>query len=537
MTGATMWPRELSRQLRRDPLRRAEVKVFDALAETLPGGWHVFYSRPWLGLTQTGGERDGECDFVVVHPDRGVLTLEVKGGGIAFDPLKDRWTSHDGRGNEWEIKNPITQAMQAKHIILNKAKVQRGWPQIFVRFRHGVVFPDAPPPAGDLGADRPRELFCCRPDIPRLHKWIEQRLSGGEGERGPGPTGVAALQNILAKPFMLRTPLAYRLEDDDAAITALTPEQFRVLDLIADIPRAAAGGGAGTGKTILACEDARRLAEAGRKTLLTCRGVPLAADIRQRMRDSGVAVLAFDELGANFAPDSTECDPAERLMAAAESNESVRFEAIIVDEAQDFRNHWWIALEALLVPDPESRLHAYFDTNQQVYGPASSLPFQGLSMVPIRLTRNLRNTQSIHGVASRHYQGPVITADGPPGVSIALHPVADKEIVAKIAGQIKILTGIESVTPADIVVLAPDDSSRGALRKQIPSTVSCSTIIDFKGLERPVVVVAATRAIADQEELAYVALSRARTHMIVVGEAVILDWLVPSTTVAMQRRQ
>ncbi|MBR1247499.1 NERD domain-containing protein [Bradyrhizobium sp. AUGA SZCCT0169] len=527
-----MWPRELSRQLRQDPLRRAEVKVFDALAEALSGGWHIFYSRPWLGLTQTGGERDGECDFVVVHPDRGVLTLEVKGGGISFDPSNDRWTSRDGKGNEWEIKNPVAQAMQAKHVILNKAKLQRGWPQVFIRFRHGVVFPDAPPPAGDLGADRPRDLFCCRPDMTRLRGWIEKRLSGGESERGPGSSGLAALQNILARPFMLRTPLAYRLEDDDAAITALTPEQFRVLDLIADIPRAAAGGGAGTGKTILACEDARRLAEAGRKTLLTCRGLPLAADIRQRMKGSGVTVLAFDELGATFASDSSEDDPAERLMGAVESDENIRFGAIIVDEAQDFRNHWWVALDALLVANPESRLHAYFDTNQQVYGSASTQQLQSLSMVPIRLTRNLRNTQAIHSVASHHYQGPVITADGPAGVSIASHPVADQDIFAKVANQIRLLTGTESVKPADIAVLVPDDAALNVLRKLALPAVLCSTIIDFKGLERPVIIVAATRAIADQDELAYVALSRARTHMILIGEAVILDWLAPS---ALQR--
>jgi hypothetical protein len=527
MIRATMWPRELSPQLREDPLRRAEVKVYDALQDVLPNGWHVFYSRPWLGLTQTGGERDGECDFVVVHPDRGILTLEVKGGGISFDPLKDRWTSRDGHGNDWEIKNPVAQAMQAKHVILNKAKAQWGWPQAFVRFRHGVVFPDAPAPASDLGADRPRELFCCRPDMTRLREWIEERLSGGDGERGPGSSGLTALQSVLAKPFMLRTPLAYRLEDDDAAITALTPEQFRILDVIADIPRAAAGGGAGTGKTILACEDARRLAEAGKKTLLTCRGLPLAVDLRQRMKDSGVTVLAFDELGTTFAPDSNEADPAERLMEAAEADAGIRFGAIIVDEAQDFRNHWWIALEALLLPDPESRLHAYFDTNQQIYGPAGMQQLQGLSMVPIRLTRNLRNTRSIHSAASHHYQGPTITADGPPGLSIALHPVADKDIVAKVASQIKNLTGTENVKPADIVVLAPDEAARDALRKHVPPAVQCSTIIEFKGLERPVVIVAATRAIADQAELAYVALSRARTHLIVVGESVILDWLAP----------
>jgi hypothetical protein len=506
-------------------MRRAEVLVFDVLEKALPGGWSVFYSRPWLGLTPTGGERDGECDFVIVHPDRGVLAVEVKGGGIGFDPAKDRWFSRDGDGIEWEIKNPVDQARRSKHALLEKAKKQRGWPGAFIRFRHGVIFPDAPAP-GNLGADRPREMFCCRPDLPRIRDWIEARLLGGDGEQGPGNSGVAALEQILAKPFMLRMPLAYRLEDDDAAIAALTPEQFRILDMIADIPRAAAGGGAGTGKTILACEDARRLAEAGLRTLLTCRGRPLASYLRERTKGSCVTVLAFDELGEALTPECAASDPAELVMKAVEADQSLRYDAIIVDEAQDFRGHWWIALEALLSPATEARLHAYFDTNQQVYGPVST-QLHGLSMVPIRLTRNLRNTRSIHAAANIHYQGPAITAEGPQGVSVALHPVSDKDIYATVEKQAKLLVQTEGVSSDDIAVLAPDASERDELRGCVPDAVLCSTIVDFKGLERPVIIVAATRAIADLPELAYVALSRARTHLVLVGEPVILDWLAP----------
>lgn len=535
MAGATMWPRELSHQLRADPLRRAEVRVFDALEGALPAGWQVFYSRPWLGLTRTGGERDGECDFVLVHPDRGVLTIEVKGGGITFDPRSDRWTSEDANRRIHNIKNPVAQAMRAKHAILAKAGEQRNWPRQFVRFRHGVVFPDVASPPGDLGADRPRELFCCRPDLTRLRAWVEERLAGGNDEHGPGLSGLQALQNVLAKPFMLRTPLAYRLEDDDAAIAALTPEQYYILDSIAEVTRAAVGGGAGTGKTIVACEDARRLTEAGKRTLLTCRSLPLAADLRQRMQDSAVTVLSFDELVRKFVPsDRSGADPAELLMQAVEADPGLRFKAIIVDEAQDFKNHWWIALEELLLPDPEACLHAYFDTNQQLYGVLSA-QIQGLSMVPIRLTRNLRNTKSIHAVATHHYKGHTIIADGPPGVSIALHRVTDKEVVVKITAQVQLLTGVECVSSSDIVVLAPDVRTRDMLRKQISAAVLCSTITDFKGLERAVVIVAATRAIADVSELAYVALSRARTHLIIVGESVVLDWLLPASAAAADR--
>ncbi|MGL3210653.1 hypothetical protein [Bradyrhizobium sp. BR 1433] len=55
------------------------VRVYDTLEGALGPEWTVFYGRPWLGITPYGEEQDGEADFVVVHPVRGFLTIEVKG--------------------------------------------------------------------------------------------------------------------------------------------------------------------------------------------------------------------------------------------------------------------------------------------------------------------------------------------------------------------------------------------------------------------------------------------------------------------------
>ena len=49
------------------------------------------------------------------------------------------------------------------------------------------------------------------------------------------------------------------------------------------------------------------------------------------------------------------------------------------------------------------------------------------------------------------------------------------------------------------------------------------TIRRFKGLERPVVVVAATPESVADKELPYVALSRARTHLVIAGTPKVLD--------------
>ncbi len=64
-------------------------------------------------------------------------------------------------------------------------------------------------------------------------------------------------------------PLGAALAEDECRILALTEEQFSVLDTLARLRRVAVSGGAGTGKTLLALEKAKRLAGEGFETLLT----------------------------------------------------------------------------------------------------------------------------------------------------------------------------------------------------------------------------------------------------------------------------
>ncbi len=57
----------------------------------------IFYSVSWLGRPSPGiAPVDGETDFVVAHPDKSILIIEVKGGKIRYDGATDRWFSIDG---------------------------------------------------------------------------------------------------------------------------------------------------------------------------------------------------------------------------------------------------------------------------------------------------------------------------------------------------------------------------------------------------------------------------------------------------------
>jgi hypothetical protein len=149
------------------------------------------------------------------------------------------------------------------------------------------------------------------------------------------------------------------------------------------------------------------------------------------------------------------------------------------------------------------------------------------SIVPVRLTRNLRNTKAIHSAASRFYLGNPITADGPAG-----NPVVWKECIPAtldrlVVETVRELTLVGEVVAENIAVLALSEKMILLLQQRLAAFegVTITHVRDFKGLERQAVILVATREIADERELAYVALSRPRAHLTVIGESEIIAWL------------
>ncbi|NBD14036.1 AAA family ATPase [Corallococcus silvisoli] len=544
---AVMWPRALPDEVKRNELRAAERKVYERLASELDRSWVVFYSRPWLGLKPSGEEIDGECDFVIARADSGILAIEIKGGAVSFDPATTQWMSRDRWGLRHKIKNPVAQARTSKHQLLEKVKNSRAWKSRRIRARHAVILPDSLRPGSELGPDMPLSLFCFLDEFEKgLEPWLKTRLgtpSAVDGEEPLGRDGLAALEELLVKPFALRTPVGHLVAEDDAALQALTPGQYRILTCLEEIPRAAVSGGAGTGKTLLAMEKARRCAETGMQTLLTCFNRPLADHLSTVLGpDSGVEVMTFHALCKRKAeaaglsvPDGTIPDVIderwpELLMQAAERRHELRYDAIVVDEGQDFRPHWWPAVDSLLTRSGRAQLYVFLDGNQRVYKETAGLP-KDVGLIPIRLAENLRNTKRIHETAWRHYAGHATEAIGPEGVAVDWREVPLGGMRQALDACIARYVGQENIPAEDIAVLFAREQE---LRELVPgnrlggcATVTCGplrrgaltvdTVRRFKGLERPVVIVMADPNLLRDKELAYVALSRARSYLIVIG--------------------
>ena len=91
----------------------SERKVFECLAQNLPSDWVVFYARRFLVPAASGGRlHEGEMDFLVIDPERGMLGLEVK-GGVEVGRDQDGWFSRSHLGHIHRIKDPGKQAQQA----------------------------------------------------------------------------------------------------------------------------------------------------------------------------------------------------------------------------------------------------------------------------------------------------------------------------------------------------------------------------------------------------------------------------------------
>ena len=545
---AIMWPRKLPVDIASDILRTTECRVYRQLQNALEDPFVVFYSRPWLGLTYLGEEKDGECDFLIAHPDMGILAIEVKGGSVAYNPKEDSWTTRDRWGIVHRIKNPVNQARSSKYQILKKLQRISSWTPRHIRGRHGVILPDSERPNEDLGADMPLTIFCFIDDFENdLRGWIQDRFGEKDElsyrEYSLGQDGLKALEDLLAHPFRLHVPIGNILADDDMKIETLTHQQFHILTAIQDIPRAAISGGAGTGKTVLAMEEAIQRADAGMRVLLTCYNRPLAVEMYHQLEPwKDVTVATFHELCVRFANDAgiaipdglpynkvfNEKYPAI-LIQALKILPHRRFDVIIVDEGQDFQPFWLSALNVAL--STEGVIRIFYDSNQSVYNNLKVLPAD-IQLSPIRLSLNMRNTRRIHAIVQAYYRGSAIRPIGPEGVDIEwIAAESVRDICSKINQKINQLIYEERIKPSDIAVLmassyeinecAPNDWLEGVVCRRADDfekdAVTIDTIRRFKGLESRVVILAATPRLIGDRELIYVGLSRARTHLIIVG--------------------
>jgi hypothetical protein len=548
---ARMYPDEL----RPDTKSDAERLLYEAFRDKLDNSYTVFHSVAWQSLDGEGRPRDGEADFVIAHPKRGILVLEAKGGAIEYDPSTDCWTSTDRHGQVYEIRNPFAQVRYSKYALEERLQIMLHMPARRINVGHAVAFPDVVVGEPWLGPDKPRHIILDKTDLADLSGWVGRVLAYYRGkarqrDTAPGQKAVRALMQLLGKTWELRPALWGDFVQEREQIIRVTEQQYSILDALQRQRRAAIWGCAGSGKTMLAVEKATRLARQGFRVLLTCFNKHLAADLQARLKlRANLDVANFHALCYDLAqragvlPEKRDDDVffnqqlPEALMEAAGALD-VRYDAIIVDEGQDFGENWWIPLQMLLRDPDDGILYIFFDDNQRLYVRHGAFPIQ---QPPYLLSVNCRNTQNIHQVVMKFYEAEgaeeALYARGPLGRPVAVVPYPGSQGLQITLQEVLRILSVEQQVPAgEIVVLTSrlrskrrllDGSASGGLRLTDTwptprGQVYCTTVYDFKGLERAVVILADIgRWPSEWDEmvrLLYVGCSRARNHLIVLLE-------------------
>ena len=533
---------------------KSEQKVYKALEAQLPDNWLVIHSLEFIKKTsQYNSHGDREADFVIFAPEYGVLVIEVKGGGVECDGQTRQWYSIDRYQNKHEIKDPLGQAKDAKYEIRNHLE-QRGKRNILLA--HGALFPDISNINALSSPTIPNNILGGSDKLSDLKTWIVsifQFYAGDQPNYTPlEPSGVNIASQLYGKQVTIQQSLASKIETEIEQQIILTNQQKSILRQLKKRKEAIIEGGAGTGKTVLALDHAQTLAKQGLKVLLLCYNEKLGNKLKEKSQGiENLHSMSFHQF-CNWRIKQVQNDTNRNLLAESEINypyedkynvwmpdalinsydiSPIIYDVIIVDEGQDFKDEYWLAIEGLRDSNNNTKLYIFQDGNQAIYTSTDELPIKS---EPLFLFDNCRNTKPIHQLAYQYYKGEEIEAPKIDGertqfiVKGALEQQAF-EIDKKVAE----LIHKEDIKPKDIAVIVMDsfNTAQGLLERTqnnkvwafkefFPqSKVLVETAKRFKGLESKIIFLWILDSSNMSEKMLYVSISRARFRLWIVGDA------------------
>ena len=501
-----------------------EYKIFNSLKK-LPDDWYVLYSLNWNNKLENGKVQWGEADFVILNRIYGLLVIEVKSGGIEYKEGIWYQTRLDNFEKN-QMKNPFKQADKSKYKFISLLdNVLFDNKKCYVD--KAVWFPsikdidsDNLPPEYDErivltedALDNPLQYIIRAYDFYNSKHYTF--MDREDFER---------VFSILMPEFNLIPSASNIIEENDYSFLQLTQEQKKVLDFISDQGNAAIQGGAGTGKTFIAVEQAKRFSING-EVLFLCFIRYLYKHLENNCFHNNVDYLNIHSFVNKFSSDNVlSNEDLVRVLKTIEFSE-LNYKYIIIDEAQDFDNN---VLSIIVEKATKSniRCFVFYDKNQLLYSdkmPAILNDFE----CKLTLNKNCRNTFKILSTTNSPMNIPIKTDEYCiEGIMPKLHISDNKE---------KIINKIEEVITNclengyklnDIVILTLNTESNSILysisqigkyriaNEKTENEILFTTSKKFKGLESNVVILVDFNSnIISTDELTrlfYVSTSRAR---------------------------
>lgn len=395
-------------------INQGEFIMAGLMHRQLPERILVYHNLEWV---MEGHDRDtlynGETDFLLIDPPNGILILEVKTGNYTCDPETASWFRilNNGR-REPMSQSPFDQALRSRNNLVNRLqKLPLFTRSIPFHYAHAVAFP-VNDYEGELPMNTHRDLLWNSDDCHHHLAERVQRCFELSALPDPHPMTaeqVSAVQRVIHPQFRIFQTAHSRIQGEKEAFKRLTARQTEALSVFANHHRALIQGVAGSGKTLLAMHKARMLAQQGVRTLLLCYNEGLRDWIRTRLDDLPPDLLIVENyhgLALRFSDDPrvrsggtgwmVDDVVAELVEAALQSlPDGQRFQALVVDEGQDFPDLWWITLEEAFRTDSRGgagTYYVFYDLDQNIRGVPPDLPDLG---PPFQLQQNCRNTLRI----------------------------------------------------------------------------------------------------------------------------------------------
>ena len=366
-------------------LTAGEAKVLDYLDRALAVEWEIYVQRHLNGL---------KPDFVLLHPEGGVLILEVK--DWTLDTWKIQWKTRPQAAplpvgchgaTELTQRNPVEQVLNYRSEIANLYAIDTdGKPGLA---DVALVFPFAP---------RQEAISALAPALEHRRKSSIPIVGHDDLESATFDLALTAARtrNSPESVVRLREWLVGTAEIVTTEPVPLTPRQRELITTSTDSGYRRIRGAAGSGKSLVLAGRAAQLSREGKDVLVVSYNHTLNSYLRRAAASFGmdsnqITWLGFHEWCARVMADTArwpqyqalwnehtsqavldvELPRAVATAIKADTDElTPRYDAILVDEGQDFLPDWWDSLRHASRPGGEMVLAA--DLAQDVFGHASS---------------------------------------------------------------------------------------------------------------------------------------------------------------------
>lgn len=538
----------------------AEIRLFKRLQQ-MPGteDWTVIHS---LRLSRHVSQSEGEADFVVIIPDGGIFTLEVKGGRIEYN---GEWFSIDRNNVKNKIKNPINEAKDAMYSIIEyiKENDQSGMNLSYCQCGSGIVFPDTTIHGQLTIPDIDDKQIADIDDMQDIKSYLLRLVSFSKSRRTaqniftPNVEKANAIVQLLRPSQTTHISLASQIRSAENRAITLTDNQQDVFDGLLDNERCLIRGSAGTGKTVLALNYAMHLLSNGNRVAFFCYNKRLAEYLANSLSEYKDLLVCdsfteyMEKLAWPHMPEDVKkqktlnrnqyyCETLPMIFEEVFlENGTEPFDTLIVDEAQDLIDDHFLSVVDLFIKDGLRDGHWYFFMDaekQNLYHSRMTyddviekLKSYKTYFTKYLLTDNCRNTKAIIEMVDRIFGTKTKyrpTENTEADVSIQYYR-KDKNQLDKLN---KILAELlnDGVKPQDIVILSTlrmensivsEIADRLTEREGQLDKFYFSTIHGFKGLESPVIILTDIDNVGydARKNLLYVGMTRARSALYILA--------------------